>query len=46
MANGVIEYDNLESRAEAIAICKVLNRGIGPEWDKVEAALAAQKEKL
>lgn len=36
----VIEYDLLDTREEARAICAVLNRGIGPEWDLVSAELA------
>jgi len=37
--SGGIEYDLLESRAEADEICEVLNEGVGPEWDAVEKAL-------
>lgn len=39
LPNGGIEYDLLETRQEADEICEVLNQGIGPEWDEVEAAL-------
>lgn len=41
MQGGGIEYDLLETKQEADEICEVLNRGIGPEWDEVEAALLA-----
>lgn len=38
-ATGAIEYDLLERRVDANDICEILNRGIGPEWDAVEAEL-------
>lgn len=43
---GAIEYDLIDSRAEATAICSILNQGIGPEWDKVEPLLAKEMAKL
>lgn len=39
MKNGVIEYDLIEKKEDAEEICDILNRGIGPEWDAVEAEL-------
>jgi len=33
---GAIEYDLIDSLWEADDICRILNQGIGPEWDKVE----------
>ncbi len=41
---GGIVYDLLDSRKEAVAIKNVLNKGIGPEWDAVSAALAKKEE--
>lgn len=40
--SGGLEYDNLDTKAEATRICAVLNRGIGPERDAVEAELDAE----
>lgn len=37
--NGAVMYDNLESLQLAHDIALVLNAGIDPEWDAVEAAL-------
>jgi hypothetical protein len=45
MQNGVIEYDLLDTKKEATDICAVLNDGIGPEWDAVEAELLARLER-
>lgn len=36
---GGIVYDLIDSKTEAEAICKILNKGIGPEWDVVEPEL-------
>jgi len=36
---GATEYDLIKTRECAVAIKNVLNRGIGPEWDAVEAEL-------
>lgn len=43
---GGTEYDLIETRLDATAICSILNRGVGPEWDKVEPLLAKEKAKL
>lgn len=37
--SGGIEYDLIETKAMAVAIRRVLNAGIGPEWDAVEREL-------
>lgn len=39
LVGGGIEYDLIDTKQEADEICEVLNRGIGPEWDAVEAEL-------
>jgi hypothetical protein len=36
---GGLLYDLLETFTEARDICLILNKGIGPEWDEVEAEL-------
>lgn len=41
-AKGGTIYDSLESREYAESICSVLNSGIGPDWDDVEAELVRQ----
>jgi hypothetical protein len=35
-SHGAIEYDLLETHAEAEEICEALNLGIGPDWDVLE----------
>lgn len=37
--HGAIEYDLLKDRLYAKKLCAVLNKGIGPEWDKVQPVL-------
>jgi len=36
-----IVYDLL-TRKEAQKICRLMNSGVGPEWDAIEAALAKE----
>lgn len=33
---GLVVYDLIETEAEARIICAVLNKGIGPEWFKIQ----------
>ncbi len=40
--DGYMEYDLVESRLIAEVICRILNKGIGPEWDAVEKAIGAK----
>jgi hypothetical protein len=36
---GCADYDLIESRMEALDICRLLNEGVGPEWEPIAKRL-------
>jgi hypothetical protein len=41
-SDGLMVYDQL-SAEDSLLICRILNRGLGPEWDAIEYAVEVER---